>query len=147
MWSQPRSWTGYHLPPGQEETLASSPGALNSWLAWARKTLLDLCWLLRLPCHRFWSQVCNDGLHMWLGGSCWRSSRGTRQGKLLAPHHTADQLQYTQFPGHLLYYVQHGVSVLSLQLPLAPDRAGGEAGHVLHERGHPLIYSPSHTSM
>lgn len=66
MWSHPRSWTGYHLPPGQEESLA--PGALDSWLARTRKTLSDLCWLLRLPCHKFWSQVCNDdGLHMWLG--------------------------------------------------------------------------------
>ena len=52
---------------GRRRPWPPSPGALNSWLAWARKTLLDLCWLLRLPCHRFWSQVCNDGLHMWLG--------------------------------------------------------------------------------
>jgi len=66
MWSQPRRWTGYSLPPGQEECQVS--GALDSWLGVVSRTLSDLSWLLRLPCYKFWSQICNDdGLHMWLG--------------------------------------------------------------------------------
>jgi len=66
MWSQPRRWTGYSLPPGQEDCQVS--GALDSWLGVVSRTLSDLSWLLRLPCYKFWSQICNDdGLHMWLG--------------------------------------------------------------------------------
>jgi len=66
MWSQPRRWTGYSLPPSLEDCQVA--GALDHWLGMARRTLVDLSWLLRLPCYKFWSQICNDdGLHMWLG--------------------------------------------------------------------------------
>jgi len=66
MWSQPRRWTGYSLPPSLEDCMVS--GALDHWLGMAKRTLGDLSWLLRLPCYKFWSQICNDdGLHMWLG--------------------------------------------------------------------------------
>jgi len=67
MWTVPRTWTGYHLPPSQEGTPAL-PGALDHWVGQAKRILSELCWLLRLPCHKFWSQICNDdGLHRWLG--------------------------------------------------------------------------------
>jgi len=65
MWSVPRTWTGYHLPPDKEDT---APGVLDHWVGQARRIISELSWLLRLPCHKFWSQICNDdGLHRWLG--------------------------------------------------------------------------------
>jgi len=66
LWSQLRRWTGYSLPPSLDDCQVA--GAIDSWMNIARKTLADLSWLLRLPCYKFWSQICNDdGLHMWLG--------------------------------------------------------------------------------
>lgn len=66
MWSQPRIWTNYQFPPSANESKIT--GAVDSWLATSKKTLSELCWLLKLPANKFWSQICNDdGLHMWLG--------------------------------------------------------------------------------
>jgi len=65
-WSVVRSWTMYSSPPDKQE--AELSGALETWLNQSRRIDQDLGWLLRLPCHIFWSQICFDQtLHRWLG--------------------------------------------------------------------------------
>jgi len=65
-WTVVKTWTSYSLPPDKPE--AELSGALETWLIQTRRTDQDLVWLLRLPCHIFWSQICFDQtLHRWLG--------------------------------------------------------------------------------
>ena len=64
LWSEVRTWTRYAAAPDQDE--AAVTGALDTWLVTARRIMSELTWLLRVPCHVFWSQICHDdGLHRW----------------------------------------------------------------------------------
>ena len=55
LWSVTRTWTRYTCPPDTQEMMI--PGAVDTWLAVASGVSADLTWLLRLQCHKFWSQV------------------------------------------------------------------------------------------
>ena len=57
-WSVTRHWTLYKVPPDQEEGKVA--GAQEAWQELASKVIGDLNWLLRVPCHVFWSQICHD---------------------------------------------------------------------------------------
>ena len=64
VWLEARSWTRYEVPEAAEIHL---PGAEDSWLSSASILSSELSWLLRLPCHSFWSQLCHDeSLARWL---------------------------------------------------------------------------------
>ena len=58
LWSEARTWTRWRPSPDQEE--AAITGAEDSWLTTARRIGSELSWLLRIPCHAFWSQMCHD---------------------------------------------------------------------------------------
>merc|ERR1719309_782110 len=58
MWRTTRSWTRYTAPPSA--TALQVPGAKDAWIYEAKKVDGDLTWLLRLPAHKFWSQLMND---------------------------------------------------------------------------------------
>jgi len=55
VWTKPRVWSSYLPPPTSQELEIS--GLKDAWMSRISRVEEDLTWLLRLPCHKFWSQI------------------------------------------------------------------------------------------
>jgi len=58
IWKDTRDWSKYSPPPPQQEMELT--GAIDAWLDSTSRVAADLSFLLRLPAHKFWSQIIFD---------------------------------------------------------------------------------------